>query len=89
MHALDSVPAATRFDTYLLGSLPLRPLAIVRRFRDHSSIEKRGFGGWLRERRLGYAFRPGGGDGEGSFELEVLPGRSQWEQFSRQRKSEE
>mmetsp|Transcript_23994 Transcript_23994/g.51493 ORF Transcript_23994/g.51493 Transcript_23994/m.51493 type:complete len:124 (+) Transcript_23994:101-472(+) len=28
------------------------------RFRDHPSIQRRGWNGWLKERRIGYSFRP-------------------------------
>ena len=51
------------------------------RFRDHSSIERRGWHGWIKERRVGFAFEP---DGLGSitFRLEET---EPWRQFAADR----
>jgi len=52
------------------------------RFRDHSVVQRRGWRGWLTERRIGYEFAK---EATG-FELEVLPGASQWEVFCAHRR---
>ena len=55
--------------------------------RDHSAIHRRGWAGWLSERRLGFEFlrqeeenATADGCGCGGFELKIV-GNGQWEKF--------
>ena len=68
-------------------------------FRDHSAVQRRGWSGWLEERRLGYCFAPKtelahredeeeAEEGPSLLELVILPGRGcQWHKFLEQQES--